>query len=551
MAKGKGKKNNFIVQGGILAFASIISRIIGLVYRIPLTNIIGDEGNGIYSSAFNVYSIILLLSSYSLPLAVSKLVSIRVAKGQRKNAYRIYKGSLLFAMIVGGIATAITFFGANFLAGDLMKSSMSVLSLKVLAPAIFIVAVMGVMRGYFQGVGTTMPTAVSQLIEQIVNAIISIVAAWYLFRYGEKVAAILMDPSYAAAYGAAGGTVGTVLGALSGLLFLLFVMKIYKGVIRKQMRRDHTRQKESWGAIYKALLLTIVPVLLSTTVYNISAIIDQGIFNNIMHLQGYTLKEYNSLYGIYNMKYKTLSNVPVALASAMAASCVPSISGAFTSGNMGLVRNKIHTATRVTMVISIPCAVGLFVLAKPILTLLLNDSTDLASNLLRIGSITVIFYSLSTLSNGILQGINRMRDPVIHAIVSLVIHVVAFVVLITGFKLNIYAMLYADIIFAFCMCIFNAMSIKRHAKYHQEIVKTFIVPIISSSFMGVVVWLLYKLIHVVTKSNALGTIISIIIGVVVYFVTFLLLKGMDKEELASFPGGRTLGQIATKLHLIR
>lgn len=551
MAKGKGKKNNFIIQGGILAFASIISRIIGLVYRIPLTNIIGDEGNGIYSSAFNIYSIILLLSSYSLPLAVSKLVSVRVAKGQRKNAYRIYKGSLTFAIVVGGVFAFLTFFGADFLAGDLMKSPMSILSLKVLAPAIFIVAVMGVMRGYFQGVGTTMPTAVSQLIEQIINAIFSILAAWYLFHYGEKVAALLMDSSYAAAYGAAGGTIGTVLGALSGLLFLLFVMKLYKGVIRKQIRRDHSRQQESWGAVYKALLLTIVPVLLSTTVYNISAIIDQGIFNNIMHMQGYTLKEYNSLYGIYNMKYKTLSNVPVALASAMAASCVPSITGAYTSGNMALVRNRIHSATRVTMVISIPCAIGFFVLAKPILMLLLNDSSTLASNLLRIGSITVILYSLSTLSNGILQGINRMRDPVIHAILALIIHILAFVVLITGFKLNIYAMVYADIIFAFCMCLFNALSIKRHARYSQEIVKTFLIPLISSGIMGVVVWITYKLLFTLTKNNAIGTILSIGLGVLVYFIVFLLLKGMDKEELSSFPGGRTLSSIAQKLHLLK
>ncbi len=551
MAKGKGKKNNFIIQGGILAVASVISRVIGLIYRIPLTNIIGDEGNGIYSSAFNVYSIILMISSYSLPLAVSKLVSVRIAQGQRKNAYKIYKGSMIFAIVVGGIATALTFFGAQFLAGDLMKSPMSVISLKVLAPAILIVAVMGVMRGYFQGEGTTVPTAISQLLEQIINAIVSVAAAWYLFTYGEKVGALLMEPSYAAAYGSAGGTLGTVLGALTGLLFLLFIMSLYKRIIKKKMRKDHSRYRESWGSVYKALILTIVPVLLSTTVYNISSIIDQGIFNNIMHLQGYSVKEYNSLYGIYNMKYKTLSNVPIALASAMAASSVPSISGAFAAGNMHLVRDKIRSATRVTMVISIPCAIGLFVLAKPILTMLLGDSTDLASNLLRIGSVTVIFYSLSTLSNGILQGLNRMRAPVIHAVIALFIHIGVFVVMITGFKLNIYAMVYADIVFSFCMCILNALSIRKHADYDQEIVKTFIIPLVSAFAMGVATWGVYTGLYAVTHSNAIGTILSIGVGVVVYFVTFLLLKGMNREEIYALPLGRTLAGIATKLHLLK
>lgn len=551
MGNGKKSKNNFIIQGGILAIASLLSRVIGLLYRIPLTNIIGDEGNGIYASAYNVYNIILLLSSYSLPLAVSKLVSVRIGKRQRKNAQRIYQGALAFALVVGFIAAMITFFGAKYLTDNLLKSPMSMLSLQILAPAVFLVAVMGVMRGYFQGIGSTVPTAISQILEQIFNAIISIVAAYFLYAHGEKVAALLRQPSYAAAYGAAGGTLGTSAGALFGLLFLIFVMRIYKPVIRKQSRRDRTRRLESWGSIYSALILTIVPVLLSTTIYNISSIIDQGVFNHIMAFQGYTTKVYNSLYGIFSMKYKVLSNVPIALASAMASSSVPSISTAFAAGNTPLVRSKIYSAIRVTMVLSIPCAVGMGILASPILTMLLHDSTPLAANLLRIGSISIIFYSLSTLTNGILQGINRMRAPVIHAAIALVLHVIAFVIMILGFKWNIYAMVYADVLFAAIMCILNNLSIRKHIGYRQEFVKTFVIPLISAVFMGVVVWISYTGIHKITGSNTLGTLLSICFGIIVYFVSFLLLKGMDKEELQEMPLGRTLAKIAVKLHLIR
>lgn len=551
MGNEKKKKNNFIIQGGILAIASLLSRIIGLLYRIPLTNIIGDEGNGIYASAYNVYNIILLLSSYSLPLAVSKLVSVRMGKKEYKNAQRIYKGALAFAIVVGMLAALITFFGAKYLTDNLLKSPMSMLSLQILAPAVFLVAVMGVMRGYFQGVGSTVPTAVSQILEQIFNAVISIVAAHFLYEHGEKVAAILRQPSYAAAYGAAGGTLGTSSGALIGLLFLIFVMQIYKPVLRRQRQRDKVHRLESWGSVYSALFLTIVPVLLSTTIYNISSIVDQGVFNHVMAFQGYTTKAYNSLYGIYSMKYKVLSNVPIALASAMAASSVPSVSAAFAAGNKPLVRAKIYSAIRVTMVISIPCAVGICILASPILTMLLNDSTPLAANLLRIGSISIIFYSLSTLTNGILQGINRMRAPVIHAAIALVLHVVAFIIMILGFQWNIYAMVYADILFAIIMCILNNFSIRKHIGYRQEYKKTFFIPLISAAAMGIVVWGSYTGIHILSGSNTISTFASIVLGILVYFLVFLLLKGMDRTELEAMPLGRTLAHIAIKLRLIQ
>jgi stage V sporulation protein B len=551
MDSRKKNSNNFIIQGGILAIASLFSRVIGLLYRIPLTNIIGDEGNGIYASAYNVYNIILLLSSYSLPLAVSKMVSVRVGRRQRKNALRIYQGAMLFAVLVGLAACAITFFGAGYLTESLLKSPMSRLSLQVLAPAVFLVAVMGVLRGYFQGIGSTVPTAISQILEQIFNAVISVVAAYILYQQGEKVAALLRQPSYAAAYGAAGGTLGTSAGALAGLLFLLFVMQLYKPHIRKQCRKDRTKKVESWSSIYRTLFLTIVPVLLSTTIYNISSIIDQGIFNHVMALQGYTTKVYNSLYGIYSMKYKVLSNVPIALASAMAASSVPSVSSAFAAGDGDLVRSKIASAIRVTMVLSIPCAVGMGILASPILTMLLHDSTPLAANLLRIGSISILFYSLSTLTNGILQGIDRMRSPVIHAAIALVIHVLAFVLMILGFKWNIYAMVYADVLFAVIMCILNNLSIQKHIGYRQEFTKTFFVPLASAVFMGIVVWAAYQGIQLLTKSNTLATLVSICMGIAVYFASFLLLKGMNREELEGMPLGRTLAKIATKLRLLR
>ena len=185
---GKKKNGNeFLVQGGILAAAGMISRIIGMIYRIPLLNIMGTTGQGFYEVAYQIYSITLILTSYSMPLAVSKLVSARLSKNQEKNAFRIFKAALLLTLVVSGIVSLIIFFGADFLAGGVMKMSMSAYALRVLAPGLVIVSVMGVLRGFFQGRGSMVPTAVSQILEQVVHAIVSIIGAYILLQYGKTV----------------------------------------------------------------------------------------------------------------------------------------------------------------------------------------------------------------------------------------------------------------------------------------------------------------------------------------------------------------------------
>lgn len=188
--KNRRRGSDYIVQGGILAAASILVRVIGLAYRIPVTRILGPVGNSYYSAAFEVYSMVLLISSFSLPLAVSKLVSARMAKGRVNAAYKIFRCTLIFALVSGGLGSLLIYFGAGFFSDVLVNTPESRLALQVLAPTILVVALMGCMRGYFQGLGSMVPTAVSQIVEQVVNAAVSIGAAWALFHYGEKLDAL-------------------------------------------------------------------------------------------------------------------------------------------------------------------------------------------------------------------------------------------------------------------------------------------------------------------------------------------------------------------------
>lgn len=551
MGNQKKSDSNFLIQGSILAMASLISRVIGLIYRIPMTHIIGNAGNSYYSSAYEIYNILLLISAYSLPTAVSKLVSARIAKGQRKNAYRIVKGALVLACCTGLTASLILYFGSGALT-TLFKSPLSIFALKILAPTVFVVAILGVIRGFFQGLGTMVPSAFSQVIEQVVNAIVSVAAAMILYGYGARIGGVLGDSEkYGSAYGAAGGTLGTNLGAVAALLFIGLLFLAYKRVFKNQMQHDRSAKTESYGTIVKILLLTIIPVLLSTTIYNISSIIDLGVYKNVAVYQGYPMDQIDDWWGIFTGKYKTIINIPIAIASAMAASCVPNLTTAYASRRKKAVHHQINLSIRFIMVIAFPCMVGVGVLASPILQLLYGDHTEIAAKILTHGSLAILFFTLSTLSNGLLQGINRLREPVKNAFISLILHVILLLVLMLGFDLNIYGVIYANTFFAFCMCVLNAHSLKKYCGYRQRIKKAFLIPGICSAIMGVAVYFCYQLIQQISGINAVSTVVSILVGILVYVAMMLLLRGLGEEELSRFPKGAALVRFFKKLHLLR
>lgn len=550
MGTEQKKSNSFLIQGIILAAAGIVTRLIGIAYRIPLNNILGDEGQGFYGCAFSIYNIALLLTSYSLPLAVSKLVSARVAKKQYRNAMRIFKGALTFAVIVGAIVGVIVFLGADFIAGDVMSLKLSAYALRVLAPGLFIVAVMGVIRGFFQGMGTMVPTAASQIIEQIVNAIVSIIGASYLIKMAKEIKETAANPSLPFAYGAAGGTLGTVSGALIGLVFLLILFKVYYPSLKRKAVRDKGHDLEGYGQIYKILFLTIAPVILSTAIYNISETLDQGIFSNIMISQGHSDKETAELLGMFTGKYNTLINIPLAVANALSASLIPSLTATVASGTKKQVNEKINMVIRFSMVIAIPCAVGFLVMGEPILDLLYNGNIAIPAKMLQLGAITVVFYCLSTVTNGILQGVNKMTTPVKHGAISLVLHLIALFTMLVVFKWGIYAVVAGNIVFSLCMCILNSQALKRATKYTQEIQKTFILPAGSAAIMGVVTFGAYYGMHLILPKAA-ATILALGIAVGTYGIALIKLGALSPDEVKALPKGHKIYSLFVKLHLMK
>lgn len=538
---GNNKKSvgkNLIVQGSILAIASIVVRLIGIIYRIPLTNIVGNEGMGYYGFAFEVYQILVILSTNAVPVAVSKLTAARVARHQYKNAQAIFRCSIIFAAALSGTLALITFIGAKWISIFMFGGIVEVApALRVLAPTAFVCAVMGVFRGYTQGLGNMAPTAFSQVVEQIFNAVVSVAAAAILISRG-------------AAFGAAGGTLGTFMGAVSSLVFLYLVYSSYRPQLARRMKEDPTQKLLEDKEIYRMIGFTIIPLVLTSTIYQISSLLDSALFSNILKALGYQTSFISSLYGIYSSKYQLLINLPIGITAAISVAMMPGIAGAIALKRHDQVREQMDLAIRVTMLLAIPCTVGVAVMGGPIMQMLFNDTTTLPGRMLIIGAVTIIFYSLSTLTSTILQASNHMRIPVINAGISLGIHIVFTVVLLAFADLHIFALIYGSIIFSFSMCVLNLRSLAKLVDYQFDAVKMCGATAIASAVMGAVTFFIYKGSLYLIHSNTISTILAVIVAVIVYAVVMIVTHGVTEEELYLFPKGDVIVKILYRMHLL-
>lgn len=543
---GKSSKGNnsprdgFIKQAGILAVAGILSRVIGLLYNSPMTAIIGDEGNGYYTFAYNAYAVVLLVSSYSIPSAISKVIAQRLAAKEYRNAHKIFKGALLYVIFVGGIASLLVY----FLADDMVNLSGSATVLRFFAPTVFLSGILGVLRGYFQAHRTMAQTSFSQILEQICNAIVSIGLAYVLTKMplGGLFSGGETEVTQKAVSGAAGGAIGTGMGVAVGLLFMWGIYMLNRNTLRKKIERDNMSEEESYGAIFKMILLVVTPFILSTCIYNINTFCNQYIFNHIsMQIRGLGELEVTTLNSALGKATK-IYNIPIAVSSAMSAALMPGIAGDFSLGYMKLCREKVEKAIRTTMFISIPASVGIGVLARPIMMFLYpqKDVLDLSANLLMAVAVSVIFYALSTLSGAVLQGIGKVNAPVIHASIALFVQtgVLIFALLFTD--MGVYAMAAAIVLYAFLMCILNGMSMRKHLGYRQEWDKTFVRPTLASLVMGGAVFGIYQGIYSLCAVNLLALLLAVVTGVILYFVLCVKWKMVGAADLGWMPKGAAM-----------
>ncbi|MBR1860295.1 MAG: polysaccharide biosynthesis protein [Lachnospiraceae bacterium] len=553
--------NNFITQAGILAAAGFISRIIGLLYTSPLSAIIGDLGLGYYSSAYNYYTIILLVSSYSIPSAISKVMAGKLALGEYKNAHRLFIGALLYVLVIGAAASVFLFFGAG-----LFVEEAAIPVLRTFAPTVFIYGILGVLRGYFQAHKNMVPTSVSQIFEQIANALVSVGAAYFLISFTTGHSLFGMEPLNAisagtgftisrAVRGAIGSALGTGTGVVIALLFMFIAYMRVRPGFKRDIASDRHENVDSAGTIIKLITLIVTPFILSTAINNLSSAVNNKLFTSLYpYMRSLDMVEVTSHWGIFAGKSMKISNIPIAFASAMASAMIPQIAQLIAAKNTEEAKAKIGLAVKATMLISIPCAVGLFVLAGPV-TLLLYPNTlpniALASRSLMALSVSVIFFALSTLNSSILQGLGKVNTPIINAGLALVIQTALGVGLLYFTDLDVFSIAVTSTVYSAIIALLNQLAVRRHIGYKQEMLKTFVLPFAASLIMGAASYGVYRLVLSFTGSMRLSVIPAVIAAVPVYFIALFLVRAVTEEELKAFPKGASIIRIARKLKLMK
>ena len=545
-------KKGLYKQVGFLAIAGVLSRVIGLLYRSPLTAIIGPLGNGYYSAAYDVYSIVLLISAYSIPSAMSKIISGKLAVKEYRNAHRIFKCALIYVTIVGGVGSLLAFFGASVL--PIPKQAGTVL--KFFAPTIFFFGFLGVLRGYVQAHRNMIPTSISQILEQIFNAVVSIGGAYTLTNLIS-----VEEESKRAMYGAIGSALGTGSGVLIALLFMLFVYRVNRKGIYKRIDRD-IHPDIGNGEAFKLILLIVTPFILSTAIYNISSFLNTNTFNYVLvHLRGMDEDSITSLFGIFKGEAMVISNLPIALSSAAAMAMIPEVSTAFAQGKKEEAGNTVSKVMRVILMISIPAAVGLLVLARPVTMILFprpSNTIPRAALLLMILSITVVFYSVSTLTNAVLQGVGLVNAPVINAAISLIPQTGILTLLLYYTNLNDISLCIVTIIYSFMMCILNNIVMKKHIPIKYDFRKTYLLPVISALVMGIVAFCIHMIFEKLFKlfigsayfCNLFATMIAVMVAMFVYFAVLIKSGGASEEDIKRFPKGTGIARILKKLRIL-
>ena len=549
----KSSDNGLIKQAGILAGAGIIVRIIGLLYRSPLTGIIGDEGNGYYNAAYNCYAIILLISAYSIPSAVSKIMAARIALHEYKNAMRIFYASMIYVLIVSGAFSVFVFFGAG-----LLTIGNSVRVLRIFAPTILFFGFLGVLRGYFQSMRTMIPTSVSQIIEQIINAVVSILAAWIFIRSAAPGA----DETEKAVRGAIGSAMGTGAGVLFALLFMIILFGAKRSLMTSLADNDTHTSVEPWGSVFRLLLLTVTPFILSTFIYNFSTMLDQTIFQRMaIGIKGYTEKEMSIAYGIFSTKAVVITNIPIALANAVSSAMMPGLAGHIARKDRDRAVSLVESALKITSLISIPCAVGITVLSRPIVFLLFpqRSSLDEAAALLAGMGITVIFYSISTVTNAVLQGSGHLNIPVANAALSLVIQAVILASLLLFTDMGNSALVVAAIVYSCLMCIMNHRAMKRILGIKRDLHGRLVMPFISAAIMGIFSRLIWQAAdHGLSLaglgdylSSMIALMLSVFAAIWIYALLLVRLGCISKTELLQIPKGSSVVKILERTKILR
>lgn len=540
----KQKGASFMKNVLILMFAQVSVKLLGLIYRLVITNAegFGNTGLGYYSTGYQIYSLLLALSSIGIPSVVSKMVSERIAIGDNKGAQRVFKISMTFFVSLGLAFSLLLFFAAEPIATLVFNVPDVKYVMQVLAPAIVFVSASAVFRGYFAGQNDMKPTSASQILEQFFNCVLSITFVYAL---------IGKEPYIMAA----GGNLSSTLAIILTFFYLILYYKRRKlKVNKKQVSPERNKTNKQ---LLKTILAMSIPITISSVISVVNPIIDSSTVSRCIQTAFASIitggKEALEAYAM-NMtgilaKMDTLVGLPVAINVAFSTALTPAIAAAIAKKDYKTASKRLSFSLFASLIIVLPCAAGFIALAQPILNLIYPTASD-GAPILMLYSISMIFIALSQTINGGLYGLNKTKTPAIALAVGALIKFILNIVLISNPNIGIIGAGISSIvcqIVAFTICFTSLRkSIKLNLNFKDNIIK----PIISALTMGVLVYLIDAGLSKVINAN-IATIIAILCGVLIYVVMILLTKSLKKEDILMIPFGSKVYPILVKLGIYK
>ncbi len=527
------KKQSFMGGVTVMAISTVFVKICGALYKIPLNNILGDEGLTHFNSAYNIYALLLSLSTAGLPLALSKLVSEANATGRRTQMRRCLNTARGIFTVVGTVGSAVMLLFTRQLAAA-MNNTLAYWPIKCLGISVVCVSVMCAYRGFAQGQQNMVPTATSQFIEAFFKLVVGLPLAWYLVHIGQSLEI---------------GAAGAIVGVSAGTVLAMFYM------VAKNRRPIMwgTDKAQSYGVIARRLLALSIPITLGQAGMSLFNLLDQVIImGQLQDVLGLAEREAASLYGQYGFG-STLFNLPASFLPAVAVSLVPAVTVAVTRKDHREVNKVVTTSFRLIAILAIPAGVGLSVLAGPILLLLYpaRQETALAATYhLQLLGIASIFVCIMLLTNSIMQAHGKVNWPIITMLIGGAVKVGINYVLVGNPEINIKGAPIGTLICYGLIALINLALVSRLLEKKPNYPAIFAKPVIASAIMGAAAWashgLLGKVLYGGYMKSSLCTMLSMGIAVVVYLILVITLGMITREDLRMVPHGAKLAKI---LHL--
>ena len=514
-------KSKSIIGGmTVLGISGVICKLVGVLYSIPLAWMIGTQGLGVYNAVFPAYNLLLTISSAGLPVAVSRLVARSLARDNRIGAKTVFKTALLLLLAIGSVATILMLAGVDVLvtASDQPASR---LGFQVIAPCVAIVCVLSAFRGFMQGQQNMMPTAISQLIEQVGKVFLALPLAYWGAKYG-------------IAYGAAGALLGTTV--VEGFALVYMIILYYRQRCSfDTCPQNGSEEAEKPASIARQLLSISIPITIGACIVPLSQYIDSIMLVGRLTEAGIAADAATSLYGLFSGTVIRIINIPTALALAVSMSLVPAISSAKAINDDAQVARQSDLGMRFAFLIGLPCSIGMSILAEPMMRFFYQGSiveTELVigGELLTLSALTIVLFTVVQATTSILQGLGKQRIPMYTLLVGVICKIALNYLLIGIPGINIHGAPIASLVCYTVSLVPNMFYVLKYAKAKLNWLDWLVRPGIATAAMGIGVWVLRELLPV----NRLAMLLEVAAGVVIYAAVALLVKAVTKDDLRAF-----------------